>query len=277
VRLAGRPRLTVFGHVEQDFGGVTPESGPGVDERGGPGPVVAVVLVPAIWIVQIGQRQGEYPVCFCGVDRMNAAGLAPIGDDCGDVEARDADMAARKGDQRVDAAWVEADFFGCFPQGSGGGISVDGLPGAAGECDLTWMVPKRITALQQNDFGTIVGVFEKHEDGRLPVSDICRNRVIGVELARWGGTERGNESNKSTGNIGGVILWSGCGQPVVHGVRRRRGRIVAHAGRAGCAFAIITASFGDSSCLRAFLICGLDLGSRPPQRAPGRVWRSVRF
>ena len=30
-------------------------------------------------------------------------------------------------------------------------------------------------------------------------------------------------------------------------------------------------------CLKAFLIGGLDPGCRPPQRAPGRAWRSVRF
>jgi len=171
-------------------------------------------------------------VCFCGIDRIDRARLAPEGDNCGDIEARDANMKARKGDQRVDAAWVEANFFGSFPQGSDGGIAVGGLPGAAGECDLTWMVPKRVTALQQNHFGTAAGVFEKYEDGCLPVSDTCRNRVVGVELARWGGAERGNESNKSAGNSGGVILWSGCGQPVVHGVRRRGGRIVRHAGSA---------------------------------------------
>ena len=231
-RGARRPRLAVFGHVEQDFGGVTPESGRAVEERGGPGPVVAPVPVPAIWIVQIGQRHGEYPVCFCGVDRMDGAGLTPVGDNCGDVEVRYANMKARKGDQRVDAAGVEANFFGCFPQGSSGGIAVGGLSGAAGECYLARMVPKRVAALQQNHFGTVAGVFEKYEDGRLPVSDACRDRVVGVELARWGGAERGNESTKSAGNNGGVIVWSGCGQPVVHGVRRRGGRIVRHAGSA---------------------------------------------
>ena len=140
-------------------------------------------------------------------------------------------MKARKGEQRVDAAWVEANFFGCFPQGSGGGIAVGGLPGAARECYLSWMVPKRRAALQQNHFGAIGGVFEKYEDSCLPVSDTCRNRVVGVEFARWGGAERGNESNKSAGNSGAVILWSGRGQPVVHRVRRRGGRIVTHRGR----------------------------------------------
>jgi hypothetical protein len=93
------------------------------------------------------------------------------------------------------------------------------------------MVPKRITALQQNHFGTVAGVVEKYEDGCLPVSDTCRDRVVGVELARRGGAESSNESNKSAGNSGGVILWFRCGQPVVHGVRRRGGRIVMHAGR----------------------------------------------
>jgi hypothetical protein len=68
------------------------------------------------------------------------------------------------------------------------------------------MVPKRRTALQQNHFGTVTGVFEKYEDGRLPVSETCCNRVVGVELARWDGAERGNESKKSAGNSGGVIL-----------------------------------------------------------------------
>jgi hypothetical protein len=165
-----------------------------------------MVLVPAIWIVQIGQRHGEYPVCFCGLDRIDGAGLTPVGDNCGDIEARDTNMKAWKGDQRVDAAGVEANFFGCFPQGSGGGIAVGRLPGAAGERYLSWVVPKRITALQQNHFGTIAGVFEKYEHGRLPVSDMCRNRVVGVELARWGGAERGNESNKSPGNNRGLIL-----------------------------------------------------------------------
>ena len=140
-------------------------------------------------------------------------------------------MKARKGDQRVDAAWVEANFFGCFPQGGCGGIAVGGLPGAAGECYLSWMVPKRRTALQQNHFGTVAGVVEKYEDGCLPVSDTCRNGVVGVEFARCGGAERGNESNKSAGNNGGVILWSGCGQPVVHCVRRRGGWVAMHAGR----------------------------------------------
>jgi len=170
-------------------------------------------------------------VCFFRVDRMDGAGLTPVGDNCGDVEVRYANMKARKGDQRIDAAGVEANFFGCFPQGSGGGIAVGGLPGAAGECYLAWMVPERVAALQQNHFGTVAGVFEKHEDGRLPVSDTSRNRVVGVELARWGDAERGNESNKMAGNYGGVIHRSGCGQPVVHGVRRRGGRIVSHAGR----------------------------------------------
>jgi hypothetical protein len=161
--------------------------------------------VPAIWIVQIGQRHGEYPVCFCGIDRIDGAGFAPVSDNCGDVEVRDANMKARKGDQRVDAAWVEANFFGCFPQGSGGGIMIGGLPGAAREGDLTWMAPKRRTALQQNHFGTVASVFDKYEDGSLPVSDMCRDRVVGVELTRWGAAERVNESNKSAGNGGGVI------------------------------------------------------------------------
>ena len=181
--------------------------------------------MPAIWIVQIGQRHGEYPVCFCGVDRIDRAGLTPVGDNCGDIEARDANMKARKSNQRVDAAWVEANFLGSFPQGSGGGIAVDGLPGAAGKCNLTWMVPKRVTALQQNHFGTVAGVFEKYEDGCLPVSNICCNGIVGVEFARWGGAERGNESNKSAGNYGALILRSGCGQPVIDCVRRRGARI----------------------------------------------------
>lgn len=230
----------MLGHVEQDFGGVTPESGAAVEERGGSGPVVALVLVPAIWIVQIRQRHGQHPMCFCGVDRIDGAGLAPVRDNSGDIEARHANMKAWEGDQRLDAAWVEANFFGSFPQGSGGGIAVGGLPGAAGKCDLTWMVPKRVTTLQQNHFGAVVGVFEKYKDRCLPVSDMCRNRVVGVEFARRGGAERGNESNKLAGNTGGVILWSGCGQPVVHRVRRRGGRIgiwhrsVHHAGRRLC-------------------------------------------
>jgi hypothetical protein len=103
------------------------------------GPVVALVLMPAIGFVQIAQRHAEYPVCICGIDRIDGAGLAPEGDNCGDVEVRDANMKARKGEQRVDAAGVDANFFGCFPQGSTGGIAVGGLPGAARERDLTWM------------------------------------------------------------------------------------------------------------------------------------------
>jgi hypothetical protein len=105
------------------------------------------------------------------------------GDNCGHVEVRDDNIKARKGDQWVDAAWVEANFFGCFPQGGGGGIAVGGLPGAAGECYLSWMVPKRRTALQQHHFGTVAGVVEKYENSRLPVSDTCRDRVVSVELA----------------------------------------------------------------------------------------------
>ena len=48
----------------------------------------------------------------------------------------------------------------------------------------------------------------------------------------------------------------------------------------GCPFAlvgIITASFGEAFCVKAFLSCGLDPGPRPPQRAPGRAWRSGRI
>jgi hypothetical protein len=218
-------RLTVFGHVEQDFGGVAPESVAAVDERSGPGPLVALVLVPAIWIVQIGQRHGEHPVCFCGIDWIDGAGLTPVGDDRGDVEVRDADMKARKRDQWVDADGVEANFFGCFPQGSGRRAAISRLSGAAREGDLTWMVSKGRAALQQNHFGTVAGVFEKYEDGRLPISDTCCNGIVGVELARCGGAQRGNEPNKSAGNGDGVILWSGFGQPVVHRVSRLRARI----------------------------------------------------
>ena len=32
-----------------------------------------------------------------------------------------------------------------------------------------------------------------------------------------------------------------------------------------------------TTCVNAFLSCGLNPGSRPPQRAPGKAWRSVRF
>ena len=39
----------------------------------------------------------------------------------------------------------------------------------------------------------------------------------------------------------------------------------------------ITASFGEAFCVKAFSGCGLNPGSRLPQRAPGRAWRSVRF
>jgi hypothetical protein len=34
--------------------------------------------VPAIWIVQIGQRHGEYPVCFCGIDRIEGPSLVSL-------------------------------------------------------------------------------------------------------------------------------------------------------------------------------------------------------
>ena len=119
----------------------------------------------------------------------------------------------RKGDRRPRCSRIKA-ISGCFPQRSGGGIAVGGLAGASGECYLSWMVPKRRTALQQNHFGTVGGVVEKYENSRLSVSDTCRNRVVGVELARCGGAERGNESNKSAGNSGCVILWSGRGQPI---------------------------------------------------------------
>jgi hypothetical protein len=54
--------------------------------------------------------------------------------------------------------------------------------------------------LQQNHFGTAAGVFEKYEDGSLPVSDTCCNGVVGVELARFGGAERGDEPNEWAGN-----------------------------------------------------------------------------
>jgi hypothetical protein len=163
-------------------------------------------------------------VCFCGIDRKDGAGLTPVGDHCGDVEVRDADMKARKRYQWVDADGVEVNFFGCFPQGRGGGVAVDGLSGAAWEADLTRMIPKRRTALQQNHFRSAAGVFEKYEDGCLPVSDAYCQGIVGVELARCGGAERGNQLNKSAGSHG-VVLWSGCGQPVVHGVRRRGSRI----------------------------------------------------
>ena len=33
----------------------------------------------------------------------------------------------------------------------------------------------------------------------------------------------------------------------------------------------------EAPCVNAFLSCGLNPGSRPPQRAPGKGWRSVRF
>jgi len=57
-------------------------------------------------------------------------------------------------------------------------------------------------------------------------------------------------------------------------------RVPRYSAAVGCPFApvgIITASFGEALCVNAFSGCGLDPGSRRPQRAPGRAWRSVRF
>jgi hypothetical protein len=78
------------------------------------------------------------------------------------------------------------------------------------------------------------------------------------------------------GDRAGRLCETGEGGRSAHrGNRRPR-----YSATVGCPFApvgIITASFGEASCVNAFSSCGLNPGSRPPQRAPGKAWRSVRF
>jgi len=117
---------------------------------------------------------------------------------------------ARKGDQRVDAAWVEANFFGSFPQGSGGRIAVGGLPGAAWECDLTWMGAEAYNCVTSGP--PLVSL-------RSTRTAACRSSTCvatgSLVLSSPGGAVLSAVTSRtSRPGIGGVILWFGCGQPV---------------------------------------------------------------
>ena len=182
--------------------------------------------MPAIWIVQIGQRRGEYPVRFRGVDRIERAGLAPEGDNCGDVEIRDGNMKARKGDQRVDAARVRGQSLrplparqwrrdhGRWPPGSHQGrrSHLDGSEAQKLRCSRTTSGPSLVS-------------WRSTRTAAWRSAIRVASRVVGVELARCARCGARQRLEQAAGNGDGVIRWSGRGQPVVHGVRRRGGRI----------------------------------------------------
>jgi hypothetical protein len=144
-----------------------------------------------------------------------------VGDERGDVEAGRGDQQARQRDQRIDAAWVQADLFGCLAQGGGRRVTISGFTTAAGKRYFAGLVPKRVAALQENNFGAHCGVFEEDKDGDLLVSDTCREWVVGAELLRFGAAQRGDRRNKWGGDVGRGRELCWCREPLVNRVGGR--------------------------------------------------------